>query len=752
MSVAAPREADLNKGWKRGPENFAFADSDSDDDDDNETGDGNLDLSTREDPAKPPPPVKVSKRRKLDTKTGTKASNGTNTGNASKLNNNRSNGNPRGWQSNLPFVPLTRPQAASDSRSTTKSPSGPMDLGRTDLDNSGVAGPSSSSSLNSNSTWNSNPNGMQKKGKMKVLGPNHNTTGTRKTSIQQKISSFATPIPHAPALPIHDSKNKNSMTSKTSDRVDKGKVPAVQDAGGAGSGARTAGGTKVTDAGSGITFGTLPNLKTDAAKKFPIVMGFERQKTLPTRQPASALIESRQRQTGSSATLTAGKEARSESEGEVVYIGHAGRRNGMATSGRETAGIDGPTGSQKLQRYKLDMAGVQDQTAGIVQGDGRGPASVDEYPEDQPGPIFETVEDHGNAAPSAHHMDDLRETHLDEARGCSTAFEDMQVSHNDIYETRRIIGKRTPIIPRLQSKTPSNFVHDLEAEGFYDPQPNLRNPLPSRSAYKSPHHSTPKPTAYPATPRRTIEQHRQLLQEVPSARPAVPDHLIARRAFEAAKVKNGSEEETGTGTSYVDDEEFASIDETWTTLPSRRSNSLSKSSVPIKTAAKFSLPGGLFGKKNRQPNPTLFSGPANPPPRSNVHKRSSNLPGTTSIQATTRKITMFHPSPRPDAFQETPSSPSPSPSFTVRPLHAQYVASTIEPETSLGELPLTTRISAVLLQPTYLNPLEPGHLRVDLDSLKTGYADVRRRIAESHRAYARQPELPNATEGYIATL
>lgn len=259
------------------------------------------------------------------------------------------------------------------------------------------------------------------------------------------------------------------------------------------------------------------------------------------------------------------QQARSESEGDIVYIGHAGRRNGIAASGRETAGIGGPSGSQKLQRYKLDIAGVQDQTAGIKQGDGRGPASVDEYPEDQPGPIFETVEDNGNAASSAHHMNDLREIHLDEARGCSTAFEDMQVSHNDIYETRRIIGKRTPIIPRHQSKPPSNLpsVHDLEAEDLYSPQPNLRNPLPSRSAYESPHHSTPKPTAYPATPRRTIEQHRQLLQEVPSARPAVPDHLIARRAFEAARVKNESEEETGTGTSYVGDDELGTFSRRW---------------------------------------------------------------------------------------------------------------------------------------------------------------------------------------------
>jgi hypothetical protein len=134
-----------------------------------------LDLSTREDPAKPPPPVKASKRRKLDTKTGTKTSNGMNTGNASKLNNN--NGNPRGWQSNLPFVPLVRAQAALNPRPTTDSNSAPIDPGRTDLDKAGVAGPSSSSSSTSNSTWNSNANGMQKKGKMKVLGPNHNTTG-----------------------------------------------------------------------------------------------------------------------------------------------------------------------------------------------------------------------------------------------------------------------------------------------------------------------------------------------------------------------------------------------------------------------------------------------------------------------------------------------------------------------------------------------------------------------------------------------
>jgi hypothetical protein len=298
-------------------------------------------------------------------------------------------------------------------------------------------------------------------------------------------------------------------------------------------------------------------------------MGFERQKTLPTKPPAPAPIESRQRQTGSFATLSAGKEGRQQatsgSEGEVVYIGHAGRRNGIAANGRETAGIDGPSGSQKLQRYKLDIAGVQDQPVESGQKGGQAPSSVDEYPEDQPSPIFEMAENDGNAAPSAHHMDDPRETHLDGARGCPTAFEDNQVSHDDIYETRRIIGKRTPIIPRLQSKTPSTLfsVHNLEAEDFYDPQPNLRNPLPSRSAYKSPHHSTLKPTAYPATPRRTIEQHRQLLQEVPSARPAVPDHLIARRAFEAARVKNESAEETGTGTSYVGDDELGTFSHRW---------------------------------------------------------------------------------------------------------------------------------------------------------------------------------------------
>jgi hypothetical protein len=298
-------------------------------------------------------------------------------------------------------------------------------------------------------------------------------------------------------------------------------------------------------------------------------MGFERQKTLPTKPPVPAPSEPCHRQTGSSAILSAGKEgrqqARNESEGDIVYIGHAGRRNGIAASGRETAGIDGPSGSQKLQRYKVDISGVQDQPIGSGQGGGQAPAPVDEHPEDQPGPSYETVKDDANAAPSAHHMDDPRETHLDEARGFSTAFEDNHVSHNEIYETRRIIGKRTPIIPRLQSKTPSNLlsVHDLEAEDFYDPQPNLRNPLPSRSAYKSPHHSTPKPTAYPATPRRTIEQHRQLLQEVPSARPAVPDHLIARRAFEAARVKNESEEETGTGTSYVCDDELGTFSRRW---------------------------------------------------------------------------------------------------------------------------------------------------------------------------------------------
>jgi hypothetical protein len=47
MSIAATPEADLNKGWKRGPGNFAFADSDSDDDDDNETGDGKVEQGNR---------------------------------------------------------------------------------------------------------------------------------------------------------------------------------------------------------------------------------------------------------------------------------------------------------------------------------------------------------------------------------------------------------------------------------------------------------------------------------------------------------------------------------------------------------------------------------------------------------------------------------------------------------------------------------------------------------------------------------
>jgi hypothetical protein len=47
MSIATPQEADLNKGWKRGPGNFAFADSDSEDDDDNETGDGEVEQGNR---------------------------------------------------------------------------------------------------------------------------------------------------------------------------------------------------------------------------------------------------------------------------------------------------------------------------------------------------------------------------------------------------------------------------------------------------------------------------------------------------------------------------------------------------------------------------------------------------------------------------------------------------------------------------------------------------------------------------------
>jgi hypothetical protein len=83
--------------------------------------------------------------------------------------------------------------------------------------------------------------------------------GTRKTSIQQKISSFATPIPHAPTLSINDSKNKNS-NSKTPDSNDKDKLTAtaeIHDAGGKGPIAEKAGGKKVTDTSGGIKFGTL---------------------------------------------------------------------------------------------------------------------------------------------------------------------------------------------------------------------------------------------------------------------------------------------------------------------------------------------------------------------------------------------------------------------------------------------------------------------------------------------------------------
>jgi hypothetical protein len=47
MSIAATPEVDLNKGWKRGPGNFAFAISDTDDDDDSETGDGEVEQGNR---------------------------------------------------------------------------------------------------------------------------------------------------------------------------------------------------------------------------------------------------------------------------------------------------------------------------------------------------------------------------------------------------------------------------------------------------------------------------------------------------------------------------------------------------------------------------------------------------------------------------------------------------------------------------------------------------------------------------------
>lgn len=84
-------------------------------------------------------------------------------------------------------------------------------------------------------------------------------TGTRKTSIQQKISSFATPIPHAPTLPINDSKHKNN-NSKTSDSSDNDKITATaaaHDVGGTGSGAEKVGRKKLTDTDGGIKFGTL---------------------------------------------------------------------------------------------------------------------------------------------------------------------------------------------------------------------------------------------------------------------------------------------------------------------------------------------------------------------------------------------------------------------------------------------------------------------------------------------------------------
>jgi len=76
----------------------------------------------------------------------------------------------------------------------------------------------------------------------------------------------------------------------------------------------------------------------------------------------------------------------------------------------------------------------------------------------------------------------------------------------------------------------------------------------SRTSHKQASFSRPPAQRQPSLPRehashRTMSHHRQLLQEIPSDRLAVPSGVIARRAFQAASAKQNAQEERSWNTS-----------------------------------------------------------------------------------------------------------------------------------------------------------------------------------------------------------
>jgi len=124
---------------------------------------------------------------------------------------------------------------------------------------------------------------------------------------------------------------------------------------------------------------------------------------------------------------------------------------------------------------------------------------------------------------------------------------------------------------------------------------------------------------------------------------------------------------------------LASSEEAWSTLPSRQS-AQSRPKLPIRCAAKFTLPGGLFGK-NRQPNPTLFSSPSQANPGTPKRSLTGRLDAIRT--PSTRKITMFHPTPMHGPVAQTSSSPTPSSSIAIKPPQRPYLRIT----TSINDFP-----------------------------------------------------------------
>lgn len=514
-------------------------------------------------------------------------------------------------------------------------------------------------------------------------------------------------------------------------------------------------------------------------------MGFEKQKTLPVK-PLSAGLASRsiglavERQVRYS-------ESRARSEDEIVCLGESS----FTELGNREAEVDRPSGSQKLQRFKLGAGRLE---AIPLTADGERNAvdlrAQEDLDEDIP--LEDQADDYGFREVVPDPRDVMEETLDDAGRfvffwiarshrsltvtTCPCLIM-IQVSIKKIRVSKSISTSPLPISQcSMRQSTYRKAV--LTSATLRDTSCAISSPRTSM-VVKRATQSPPSPahqTRTNASPRRRSHIPPLLVARwliiIKCCKKYLPiDRLCQRKSSPVAlskrhaprgttkKITAGKDLQTVLMNSVsVPCVMFTFLTQrltrsglaasTWSTFPSRQTIK-TKPKVPVKTAAKFSLPNGLFGK-NRQPNPTLFSGPSHEPSRAKTYQHSAPTRLDPDQADPARKVTLFHPTPRPDISIGTASSPTPSPLVKPRPLHRSYTKKAALAKSSSDERPLTTPLTSVLLQPTYLDPLEPSRICVNLRDLARDYRSYRLAIGASHRVYTPPPLVSQTSQEHPA--